>query len=288
MKVWKKPLIITYPKLIMNNPRVSTEILAKEIRKLSLQMVYKAKASHVGGALSMADILAVLYNDILRLDPANPKNCDRDRFLLSKGHACTSLYATLALKGFFPIENLTSYAQDGSIFLSHTNHHIPGIEISAGSLGHALPVSCGLALAAKRKKLEWKTYCLVSDGELDEGSNWESILLAPQLKLDNLILIVDYNKIQSLGTVKDVIDLNPLIDKFIAFRWETFEIDGHIHQSLKDIFNKVQDLNGKPKVIIANTIKGKGVSFMENKLLWHYKSPSEEQLNEAIKELNQK
>ncbi len=263
-----------------------TKTLSKEIRKLSLQMVYNAKASHIGGALSMADILAVLYNDILNVDPSNSQNPQRDRFLLSKGHACTSLYATLGLKGFFQINDLSSYAQDGSIFLSHTNHNIPGVEISAGSLGHALPVSCGLALSAKRKNLIWKTYCLVSDGELDEGSNWESILLAPQLKLDNLILIVDYNKIQSLGTVKEVIDLGPLKQKFEAFRWEVYETDGHDHLSLKDIFIKAQNLNGKPTVIIANTVKGKGVSFMEDKLLWHYKSPSETQFKEAINELN--
>jgi transketolase len=270
----------------MNNPHITSEIFAIEVRKLALQMVYNAKASHIGGALSMADILAVLYNDVLNIDPSNPNNSERDRFLLSKGHACTGLYATLALKEFFPMEDLNTYAQDGSIFLSHTNHHIPGIELSAGSLGHALPISCGLALAGKRKKAEWRTYCLVSDGELDEGSNWEAILFAPQSKLDNLILIIDYNKIQSLGSVKDVIDLNPLKDKFSAFRWETFEVDGHNHQALKDIFIKAKDINGKPKVIIAHTTKGKGISFMENKLLWHYKSPSEEQFNEAINELN--
>lgn len=267
---------------------LSTETFAKEIRKLSLQMVFNAKASHIGGSLSMSDILAVLYNDILFIDPKNPSNSERDRFLLSKGHACTALYATLGLKGFFLIDELSTYAKDGSMFLSHTNHNIPGVEISAGSLGHALPVSCGIALAAKHKGSSWRTYCLVSDGELDEGSNWEAILFAPQLKLDNLILIVDYNKIQSLGTVKDVIDLNPIEDKFSAFRWETFEVDGHNLQSLKEIFLKAQNLNGKPKVIIVNTIKGKGVSFMENKLLWHYKSPSEEQFNEAIYEINKK
>ena len=192
----------------------------------------------------------------------------------------------MAIKGFFPIEELNSYAQNGSIFLSHTSHYIPGVEISAGSLGHALPVSCGLALAAKRKKLEWTTYCLLSDGELDEGSNWESILFAPQLKLDNLILIIDYNKIQSLGTIKEVLDLHPLKDKFTSFRWEVFEVDGHDHQEMKDIFKTTKILNGVPKVIIANTIKGKGVSFMEDKLLWHYKSPNEEQFNEALIQLN--
>jgi transketolase len=259
---------------------------AREIRKLSLQMVYNAKASHIGGALSMTDILAVLYNGVLSIDASDPLDPLRDRFLLSKGHACTSLYATLALKGFFPLSDLNSYAHDGSKFLSHTSHNIPGIEISAGSLGHALSVSCGLALAAKRKHELWKTYCIVSDGELDEGSNWEAILFAPQLKLDNLIFIVDYNKIQSLGNVTDVIDLSPLRNKFTAFRWEVFEVDGHDHEALKNIFSEALNQNDKPKVIIANTIKGKGISFMEDKLLWHYKSPSEDQLRSALLELD--
>jgi transketolase len=259
--------------------------LAKEIRKLSLKLVYEAKASHIGGALSMTDILAVLYHDIIDIDPQNPNNHDRDRFLLSKGHACISLYATLGLKGFYSLEDLNTYGQDGSIFLSHTNHHVPGVELSAGSLGHALSVSCGLAIAAKYKKKGWRTYCLVSDGELDEGSNWESILFAPQHLLDNLTLIVDYNKIQSLGAVKEVIDLNPLKEKFEAFNWEAYEIDGHDHNAIKNTLENAQSKNGKPKVVIAHTIKGKGVSFMENRLLWHYKSPNEQQLQEAINEI---
>ncbi|MFL9484991.1 transketolase [Chitinophagaceae bacterium LWZ2-11] len=260
--------------------------LSKDIRKQTLKIVYNAKASHIGGAFSMADILAVLYNDILNIDPANFKADNRDRFLLSKGHACTSLYATLALKGFFPIEQLDTYAKDGSSLLSHTSHYIPGVEVSAGSLGHALPISVGIALAAKRKKEDWKTFCLVSDGELNEGSNWESILLAPQLGLDNLILIVDYNKIQSLGFVKDVIDLEPLTQKFESFKWEIHEVDGHDHNALKQAFLNCNTLTGKPKVIIAHTVKGKGVSFMENKLLWHYKSPDEKQFSEANIELS--
>jgi len=268
----------------MNKKYTNLEF-AKEIRKEALKMVYNAKASHIGGALSMSDILAVLYNDILRIDPSKPDSPDRDRFLLSKGHACTSLYAALALKGFFPKEKLKSYAQEGSIFLSHSSHLISGVEISAGSLGHAFPISCGLALAAKRKKAKWKTYCLVSDGEIDEGSNWEAILFAPQQKLDNLILIVDFNNIQSLGHVKQVIDIEPLKDKFNAFRWEVEEVNGHNINELLLAFDKLQNNNGKPKVIIAHTIKGKGVTFMEDKLLWHYKSPSTEQFKEAINNL---
>lgn len=261
--------------------------IGKEIRKQIIKMVFKAKASHVGGALSMTDILTVLYKYILNVVPEEPDMKGRDKFLLSKGHACSGLYATLGIFGFFPLKDLETYAVDGSLFLSHTSHKIPGIEISAGSLGHALPVACGIAIANKRKFATSKTFCLVSDGELNEGSNWESIMLAPQLKLDNLILIVDYNKIQSLGFVKDVIDLEPLRAKFESFKWEVIEIDGHNHQ---EIYNTLivcnQSLNEKPKVIIANTVKGKGISFMENKLLWHYKSPSEEQYIQAIEELN--
>lgn len=261
---------------------------SKAIRAKTLQMVYNAKASHVGGALSMADILAVLYFDELSIDIKNPTCEKRDRFLLSKGHACTSLYATLGLKGFFELNLLDDYAKDGSQFLSHTSHYIPGVEISAGSLGHALSVSVGLALAAKRKKAQWKTYCLVSDGELDEGSNWEAILFSPQHKLDNLILIVDYNKIQSFGSIKEVIDLDSLHKKFDAFNWEVFEIDGHSHDALKNVFQEIntRSNNNKPKVVICNTIKGKGVSFMENELLWHYKSPNINQLEQALAELS--
>jgi transketolase len=270
----------------MNNKTTSTDLFAQEIRKKSLEMVFRAKASHIGGVLSMVDILAVLYNDILNIDAAFLNNQNRDRFLLSKGHACVGLYATLALKGFYPKELLETYTVNGSDFLSHTNHSIPGVEISAGSLGHALSVSCGLAIAAKRKHETWKTYCLVGDGDLNEGSNWESILCAPQFKLDNLILIVDYNKIQSFGTVHEVMNLESLTDKFKAFNWETFEVDGHNCNSLKDVFQKAQNQNGLPKVIIAHTIKGKGVSFMENKLLWHYKSPTEVELNMALNEIN--
>jgi transketolase len=259
---------------------------AREIRETALIMNHNANASHIGGALSMADILAVLYSDILNVNPQDPFYSERDRFLLSKGHACSALYAALAIKGFFPKELLKEYSQNGSILLTHASSKIPGVELSTGSLGHALSVGCGIALSAKKKNRNYRTFVLVSDGELDEGSNWEAILFAPQIKLDNLILIVDYNKIQSLGSVKDVIDLNPLIDKFIAFRWEAYEVDGHNHKSLKEIFGKVNDQNCKPKVIIANTIKGKGVSFMENQLLWHYRSPDEEQLKRAINELN--
>lgn len=258
---------------------------AKKVRLKSLEMVHKANSSHIGGAFSMTDILTVLYNGVLNIYPDDPNNDLRDRFVLSKGHACSSLYATLALKGFFDMELLKNYAQDGSIFLSHTSHNVKGIEVSAGSLGHGLPMAIGMAIAAKNKNLPWLTYCLISDGELNEGSNWEGILLAPQLKLNNLILIIDYNKIQSLGFVKDIISLEPIEEKFKSFNWSVFNIDGHDFNEILSTFNEIKKERLKPTVIIANTIKGKGVDFMENKLLWHYKSPDKNQYLNAINQI---
>lgn len=261
---------------------------ANSIRRHVLQMVYESKASHIGGAFSMADILAVLYSKILKVDSNNPKWDNRDRFLLSKGHAVTSLYATLALKGFFDIAELTTYGKDGSRLLSHASHKVPGVELSTGSLGHALSVGCGMAIAAQRGKRKWRVFVLLSDGELDEGSNWEAFLFAPQHQLDNLVVIIDYNKIQSLGAVKEVIDLSPLKDKFKAFNWSAIEINGHNHEEIYKALSTIPIEAGKPMVIIANTVKGKGVDFMENQLLWHYKSPSKEQVEQAMKQLEER
>jgi len=262
---------------------METKELARQLRIKVLQMVHEANASHIGGAYSMADILAVLYNDILNVNALDAKMLERDRFFLSKGHSCAGLYAVLGLKGFFPIEELDQYAQNGSRFISHVSHYIPGVEASSGSLGHILPMACGVAYAAKINQKKFKVYCLLSDGELNEGSNWEPIMLAPQHKLTNLVLIIDYNKIQSLGAVKDVIDLEPLKDKFEAFRWNVHEVDGHNVTELKEWFKGLENNdNGKPHVIIAHTVKGKGVDFMENKLLWHYKSPNKIQYDEAL------
>lgn len=264
------------------------KIFANQVRKLTLKMVFNAKASHIGGAYSMTDILAVLYTKILNIDPQNPDFDQRDRFLLSKGHACSSFYATLAIRGFFPQEELEeTYAKDGSKYLSHTSHYIKGVEVSAGSLGHALSMACGIAISSKTKKEKWNTFCLLSDGELNEGSNWEVFLLAPKLRLDNFIVVIDYNKIQSLGFVKDIIDLEPLAEKFSCFGWEVYEIDGHDYTELINTFSKAtNNKNGVPKIIIANTIKGKGVDFMENKVLWHYKSPDINEYNDALLKLN--
>jgi transketolase len=258
---------------------------AAAIRAHTVQMVHRVNASHVGGGLSMADLLAVLYQDVLRVHPTGPQHSDRDRFILSKGHACAALYATLALKGFFPVEELQQFGQDGSRLMTHVSHKVPGVEFSTGSLGHGLGFACGKALAAKRQKKNWRAFAMLSDGELDEGSNWEAILFAPHHRLDNLIAVVDYNKIQSLGSVRDVLDLAPLAEKFRAFGWAVKEIDGHDHDAIHRALQTLPFEPGKPGCLIANTVKGKGVDFMENKLLWHYRTPNSEQVRLALEQL---
>ncbi len=259
--------------------------LAWRIRSSCIQMVAEAKGSHLGGALSMADLLAVLYSDVLTYDADDPGWPQRDRFILSKGHSCSSLYATLALKSFFPLQELTNYARDGERLLAHVSHKVPGVEFSTGSLGHGLPFGCGKALAAKRQGKSHRIFVMLSDGELDEGSNWEAILFAPQHKLDNLVAIIDYNKIQSLGTVSDVLDLHPLADKFRAFRWAVKEVDGHDHVAIKSALSTIPFEEGRPSCLIAHTVKGKGVDFMENTLKWHYSTPNSEQLASALEQL---
>ena len=286
---------------------------AREIRRLALIMAHHAKSSHSGGALSMADILAVLYGGKLRITPQTVDDPNRDRFLLSKGHCCASLYAALALHGFLDKEELcNNYGQDGTVYFSHVSHKLNGVEMSSGSLGHGLPVACGIALNGKVKGLDYDTYVLTGDGELDEGSCWEAIMFAAQQHLSHLCLIVDYNKIQSLGNVADICDLSPLADKFRAFNWNVIEIDGHNYDEIAqaiDLFKSngpssarpkgacyqrdARMVNGqcsmvnapRPTVIIANTIKGKGVSYMEGELLWHYRNPNDEQLKQALEEL---
>lgn len=260
--------------------------LAKKIRISSVEMVHRANASHIGGALSMADILAVLYADILNVFPRDPENDSRDRCLLSKGHACVSFYAVLAHSGFYPVKSLEEYGQEGSQFLCHTSHHVPGVEISAGSLGHGLPIGCGIAYSARIQKKEYRTYVIVGDGELDEGSNWEALLFASHHKLDNLCLIIDYNKIQSFGNTNDVLRLEPLKNKLVAFNWHVIEVDGHNYHELLSAFKEAKETKGMPSVVVANTIKGKGVSYMENKLLWHYRSPNDELFKQAMEELS--
>lgn len=269
----------------MKANNIKSRQLAINVAKKIITLAHKKKASHIGGALSATDILSVLYSYILKFDINDPMSVSRDRLFYSKGHACLGLYAVLQELGFYTAADLDTFTTNGSYFTSHVNHKVPGIELSTGSLGHALGVACGVALAGKIKNAGWRVYTIVSDGELDEGSNWEAILFAPHHQLSNLTVIVDYNKIQSFGEVEKVLNLEPLKDKFIAFGWNTIEVDGHNHAALLEILSTNKQLATKPTIIIAHTIKGKGVPFMENELAWHYKSPNDEQLREALEYL---
>jgi transketolase len=260
--------------------------LSIQVRKHCLKMTHKSNASHIGSCLSIADILAVLYGGVLRLDPRMPEWPERDRFILSKGHGCAALYAVLAETGFFPRTWLETFYQNGTWLAGHATHkNIPGVEVSTGSLGHGLPISTGMALAAKRDGKKHRIFCLISDGECDEGSTWEPALFAPHHKLDNLTVVIDYNKIQSFGRVKEVIDLDPLPAKWSAFGWATQEINGHNLRAVKNALESVPLEPGRPSCLVAHTVKGKGVSFMEDKLLWHYRAPRANELEEAIAEV---
>lgn len=263
----------------------TTKELARKIRIESLRMVHRGRASHIGSALSMTDIIAVLFGAVMKLDPTQPKWGSRDRFILSKGHACVAIYAALAETGFFDKSDLDTYAADHSIFMTHISHKVPGVEFSTGSLGHGLPFATGKALAAKKQGMHWRTFVVLGDGELGEGSNWEAAMFASYHKLDNLIAIIDYNKLQSLTTVANTLEIEPLSLKFSAFGWCAREIDGHDHVALADALNSTPWEPGKPSVLVAHTIKGKGVSFMENSVKWHYSNPTDEQLAAALLEL---
>jgi transketolase len=261
------------------------ERFSAEVRWLCLNMTHNAGASHIGSALSIIDIASVLYRRVLRVEPDNPDACQRDRFILSKGHACVAIYAVLAKCGFFKEELLGEYGAFGSIFMNHVSHAVPGVEFSTGSLGHGLPFGTGKALHAKRTGAEWQTVVLLSDGELNEGSNWEALMFASHHKLSNLITIVDCNGLQSLTTTNATLDMAPLDDKFRSFGLKTAVIDGHDHEAIETTLRNAFTETEVPTVIIANTVKGKGVSFMENKVLWHYRPPSADDLSKAAEEL---
>ena len=264
---------------------MSSEELAKKIRIETLKMTNRSSGSHIGSALSYVDILSVLYSNVMRFDKNDQYMINRDRFILSKGHACSALYACLALKGFYPIDDLKLYGSNGSNLMNHVSHKVNGVEFSTGSLGHGLPFAVGKAKALKLKKINSTIYVLIGDGELSEGSNFEAMLFASHHKLDNLVLIIDHNNLQSLTTVEKTLNLKPFDKKFESFGWSFLEVDGHNHDELKTYFNNLKKIKNKPKVILANTIKGKGVSFMENSVQWHYKSPDEDELKEAIKQI---
>lgn len=260
--------------------------LAKRIRIHSLRMTSEGGSSHIGAALSCADILAVLYAGILRVNPKEPSWRERDRFILSKGHAGAAVYAVLAECGFFAVDKLGTHYQDGSDLSGHVSHKgVPGVELSTGSLGHGLPVATGMALAAKLDRASHRVIALMSDGECDEGSNWEAILFASHHRLDNLVAVIDYNNIQSLGRVSDTLALEPFADKWRSFGWAVHEVPGHDHSELSACLRKIPFSPTLPSCVIAHTIKGKGVSFMENQVLWHYRTAKGAEFESALAEL---
>jgi len=260
---------------------------AKELRKEILTMAFKSQRHHISSSLSIIDVLVVLYWGVLKISPQDHWNLKRDRFILSKGHAASALYAVLADRGFFPKKYLESYGKEGTILGIHPDYgYLAGIELSTGSLGHGLSAGCGMALAAKLDSLNSRVFVLLSDGECDIGTVWEAVLFANQQKLDNLVAVVDYNKFQAFGKVKDVIDLEPFVKKWKAFGWEVREVNGHNFKQLLQATKSVPLKKGKPTVIIAHTVAGKGVSFLENKLEWHYLNLTKEQYKRAISELD--
>lgn len=260
--------------------------LAKRIRRHVLRMTNLSGGSHVGSCLSIADIMAVLYGGILKVDPKNPKWAGRDRFILSKGHAGAAVYAALAETGFFDVDRLDTHYQDGSSLSGHVSHHgVPGVELSTGSLGHGLGVATGMCKAFKLAHSGSRVFVLMSDGECDEGSIWEAALFAQHHQLDNLVVIIDYNKIQSLASVAETVQLEPFVSKWRAFNWGVAEIDGHDHSALLQAFGRLPFAAGRPSAILAHTTKGKGVSFMENSVLWHYRAPVGEEYERAAAEI---
>lgn len=249
-------------------------------------MIYDANSGHPGGSLSIADMIAALYFNVLNHDPANPNWEDRDRFILSKGHACPAMYSAMSKTGYFPHEELKTLRKIDSRIQGHPEvRKLPGVEASTGSLGQGLSIGAGLALGAKMQGKNYRSFVMTGDGELDEGQVWEAALFCGNKKIDNLVAIVDSNKQQLDGWIADIAPLEPLDDKWRAFGWEVIEIDGHDMDQILAAFQKAETIKGKPTVIIANTIKGKGVSFMENNLDFHGAAPTKEQYEKAMEEL---
>lgn len=258
---------------------------AAQIRMDVLNMIFRAKTGHTGGSLSNTDIVTALYYRIMKNDPANPKAKDRDRFILSKGHSVESLWSVLADRGFFPKEELATFSQFGTKLIGHPNNKVPGIEMNTGALGHGLAVAVGMALAAKRDGAGYRAFCLMGDGEQAEGSVWEAAMAGAHYKLDNLIGIIDRNRLQISGSTEEVMGLEPLEGKWEAFGWNVVSIDGNDMQALIDTFESVPFVKGKPTLVMANTVKGKGVSFAENVPHWHHHVPNENELSQALVEL---
>jgi transketolase len=269
----------------MNNAEIKElQDFARQIRLHCLRMVHIGKSGHIGSMLSLPELLTVLYKRILDTDPKNPRKPDRDRFILSKGHGGAALFAVLAELGFFPLEWLDRYYVDDGKLHGHISHYIDGVELSTGSLGHGLPVACGMALAARSQNKKHRVFCLMSDGDCNSGATWEAIMLAGQQKFDNLIGIVDYNRLQALGKSEDIIELEPFAEKLQLFGWAVKTIDGHDIAEIYDAFKTLPLEKGKPTWIIARTVKGKGVAKFENKFSCHY-GVSDEDIETGIKNL---
>lgn len=261
------------------------KLKAVQIRMDLLRIIHRAKAGHTGGSLSNTDILTALYYGVMRLDPRHPKWDGRDRFVASKGHAVESLWCILADLGFFPKEELDTYGQFGTRLIGHPNNKVPGVEMNTGALGHGLAISVGMALAAKRDGKPYRVYCLMGDGEQAEGSVWEAAMAGAHYRLDNLVGIVDRNGLQISGSTEEVMGLEPLAEKWAAFGWTVRTVDGNDMEQLLEAFRSVPLEEGKPTLIVANTVKGKGVSFAENVPHWHHHVPSDEELERALAEL---
>jgi len=270
---------------------VKTEFLTKEahkIRHLILDMIYRARSSHLGCSLSIVDILVALYlGGVLRINPKDPNWKDRDKFILSKGHACVALYAMLAVRGFFPLQKLEEYGTDGTLIGDHnTLGSLPGIETTNGSLGHGLPIGIGMALAAKKADRSSRVFVLVGDGECQEGSVWEGLMFAGFHRINNLVLIIDNNDLETVGNTSKILGLEPLEEKLKSFGWQVRTVDGHSFLHLTEALNPAEPAQ-RPLAVIANTIKSKGIPFMENDFIWHGKCPTPEQYARAKKELGE-
>lgn len=262
-------------------------VTAAHARLLAVDMVHAAASGHIGGSLSAMDILTLLYGDVMHVDPADPADPDRDRFVLSKGHCTPGLYPTLALRGFFPVEDLKMFRRiDGHMSGHAEMHHVKGVDMSTGSLGQGLSAAVGMALAGKMDHKDYRVYALLGDGELEEGQVWEAAMAAAKFRLDNLCAIVDVNGLQIDGRTADVMPSEPLDKKFEAFNWNVQSVDGHDFDALERAFAAAAACREKPTVLLARTVKGKGVSFMENEAGWHGKAPNAEQYERAVAELD--
>ena len=265
-----------------------TEEFAAAMRREIIRMLAAAGSGHPGGSLSAADIMAVLFNEELRIDPQAPRDPNRDRFVLSKGHAAPAIYAALALKGFLPVDELLSLRKLGSRLQGHPDaNKLPGVDVSTGSLGQGLSLACGMALAARLDGRDYRVFALCGDGEQQEGQIWEAAMLAAHYKLDNLIAFVDHNHLQIDGRIEKVLSPEPLADKWRAFGWRVLEIDGHDIEAIRGALAQAKAVTGQPVMIIAETVKGKGVSFMENQASWHGTAPNAEQAAQALQELGE-